>query len=248
MVFACEPRTELETLYCQLNHQYRQLPNLEEFRRNSPRIQRLLLKRPARESGLELPPEISRDTSAVPLGNNTKAAKKVEPLSREAIAKVSLAQHGDNQLCRLSRRKLVCGSDVYQLMDNQLNHQLPTGSLEADNRLNFSDSGSRTTAHYWSDSYRRYIEKMLSIGLGASTMSYTKFVYTWQESQRQGQTPEVRFAAMFEYLKRDKRSLAVRARYDNLVPEAISWCQPLTHELWVCDNGERNWVYQRSQT
>ncbi|MGH1370707.1 MAG: hypothetical protein ACRBBW_01640 [Cellvibrionaceae bacterium] len=133
------------------------------------------------------------------------------------------------------------------MVDNQGNQKLFAGSLGPDNQLRFPESEGTSEARYWSDSYQHYIEKMLSIGLGASTMSYTKFVYTWQESQLQGQIPQARFSAMFEYLKRDKRALAVKASYDDMTPASISWCQSLSHQLWVCDNGRRNWVYQLSK-
>lgn len=75
-------------------------------------------------------------------------------------------------------------------------------------------------------------------------MSYTKFVYTWQQAQQQNQDPRQRFETMFEYLKRDKRSLSVQARYDDAQPEHLSWCQSLSQQLWVCDNRQRNWVFQ----
>ncbi len=247
---ACESRNELEVVFCQLKHEHTQLPSLEDFRRNSTEIQRLLLKRSARESGIELPSISSKknETSPpaeIPLGrpkpDSSSMALGAQVLPPSMLDESTL----NDQYCRLSHRDIVCDSEIYKLMGNQGNHKLTVGSLSAENRLSFLGLSQESNAHYWSDSYTRYIEKMLSIGLGASTMSYTKFVYTWQEAQRQGQNPEARFSKMFEYLKRDKQSLAVKANYDERLPDSISWCQSLSHSLWVCDNGQRNWVYQR---
>lgn len=247
---ACESRNELEAVYCQLKHDYAQLPSLEDFRRNSPTVQRLLLKRPARDAGIELPPSISKKTKTL---SRSSAAGDPTEYRRTSPDIVSTPANRvkkkpiDNQNCHLSDNRILCGSDIYFLMLNRANHKLVKGSLNDANELSFPARSNITTARYWSDSYQHYIEKMLSIGLGASTMSYTKFVYTWQTAQKQGQNPQSRFSQMFEYLKRDKRALSVKASYDNLMPEAISWCQSLSRMLWVCDNGERNWVYQRSR-
>ncbi len=263
---ACEPRTELETVYCQLHHKYSQLPSLEDFRRNSTKVQRLLLRRPAQESGVKLPPKSNPIAIESPEGEKPPVPKSANSLALKssssrlsnpkALASKSSAASANSQSlskalssnnCSLSRRSIVCGTEVYTLVDNQGNQKLFAGSLGPDNQLRFPESEGTSEARYWSDSYQHYIEKMLSIGLGASTMSYTKFVYTWQESQLQGQIPQARFSAMFEYLKRDKRALAVKASYDDMTPASISWCQSLSHQLWVCDNGRRNWVYQLSK-
>lgn len=244
---ACESRNELEAIYCQLKHDYAQLPSLEDFRRNSPTVQRLLLKRPARDAGIELPASTSEKTTTLTSESDATQYRRApaEPVSIPARRAKNLP--ADHQSCLLLENRIQCGSDAYLLMLNRANHQLAKGSLNDSNELSFPARSNISTARYWSDSYQHYIEKMLSIGLGASTMSYTKFVYTWETAQKQGQNPQNRFSKMFEYLKRDKRALSVKASYDDLIPEAISWCQSLSRKLWVCDNGERNWVYQRSR-
>jgi len=245
---ACESHSDLEHLYCQLKYDYKSLPSMEDFRRNSAEIQRLLLKRPAADAGLTLPPQkIKRNTvsnSSSSLVDDVDTSNTNHNIvSRKLNTTTPITQDLPAEDCKLSNRHIRCDTREFHLIENQSNSSLQVGSLDDSNQLIFSDSGGMTKTRYWSASYRLYIEKMLSIGLGASTMSYTKFVYTWRQAQQQGQNAQERFKTMFEFLKRDKRALAVRSSYDSLLPAEISWCQSLSRRLWVCDNRQRNWVY-----
>jgi hypothetical protein len=246
--FACQSNTDLEQLYCQQRGDDKSLPSMEDFRRNSTQIQRLLLKRSAAAAGLALPPE--KKPSQETAGSSSRLVEATTPPTvniRSAAptlsSKPSLLPLPLPTSCQLSNRTIQCASDEFHLVENQSNHSLKADSLSDSNQLVFADSQGMSETRYWSASYRLYIEKMLSIGLGASTMSYTKFVYTWQQAQQQGQNAKARFRKMFEFLKRDKRALAVQSSYDSRLPEAISWCQSLSRRLWVCDNRQRNWVY-----
>ena len=53
----CQPQTEYEKLYCQIKAKDANvaLPSFEDFRRNDPQVQALLLKRPAARWGLAVP-------------------------------------------------------------------------------------------------------------------------------------------------------------------------------------------------
>jgi len=244
-VLACESRTELEAVYCQVRHDYRSLPSLEDFRRNTPAIQRLLLKRPAAQEGIDLP---SLAVKATPASSESRSSAP-RVISRSPGVKASkrlyyvVAEEEVERECELAGELILCGEKQFQLVENQRNRVLKKGSLGTENRLKFASSFGQTDSEHWSDSYRAYIESMLSIGLGASTMSYTKFVYSWQQAEQQGLDAETRFSTMFDYLKRDKKNLSIKARYDSLLPTSFSWCQAIAHHLIVCDNRERNWVY-----
>ncbi|MAZ87426.1 MAG: hypothetical protein CL693_07265 [Cellvibrionaceae bacterium] len=244
-VQACESRTELEAVYCQVRHDYRSLPSLGEFRRNSPVIQRLLLKRAAAQEGIELP-DLAVTTE--PVGRDLRASRPrltnqstVEKASERPFQLLGEAE-GERE-CELAGELIFCGKKQFQLVENQLNRALKKGSLSSENRLKFASNSGQTDSQHWSNSYRAYIERMLSIGLGASTMSYTKFVYSWQQAEQQGLDAETRFSEMFDYLKRDKQNLSIKARYDTQLPANFGWCQSIAHHLIVCDNRERNWVY-----
>ncbi len=240
--YACDSRTELEQVFCQLRHDYRALPSLEDFRRNTPAVQRLLLKRPAAKEGIHLPDlDIKKSASLV-----RSPATSINQAATAAIKKRKLqvaADVSDEQSCELTGELILCGAEHYHLVENKLNKSLFKGSLGAENRLSFISLPGQTDAQYRSDSYRVYIESMLSIGLGASTMSYTKFVHSWQQAEQQGLSAESRFSEMFNYLKRDKKNLSIKRRYDTQLPTSFSWCQSIAQHLIVCDNRERNWVY-----
>ena len=98
---------------------------------------------------------------------------------------------------------------------------------------------------YLARSYRHYIDKMLFIGLGASTMTYTKFHYTFWDLVEKREDFAGRVNAMYDFLKQDKATMAVQERYDKVMPAGIDWCTSLSDSVVVCDDGKRNWVYTR---
>ncbi len=238
---ACEPRTSLEKVYCQLQAQGEALPAWADFRRNPPSTQRLLLSRPARRAGLQLP-EVG--PASRPPGRAAAPVLVRQEAEREEASAAIPHKTPQKTRCQLQRYSLVCGEQVFKLSGNLPNSRLDEGALEAGNQLLLAEVASSNRAEMI-DNYRRYIEAMLSIGLGASTMSYTKFHHVWRSAAERGENPSRRFARMFEYLKSDKQRLAVQNRYGSALPRDISWCSPLGELLWVCDQKESNWVYVR---
>lgn len=247
-VMACQHRTALEQVYCQLASKGVQLPSLEDFRRNPPQMQYLLLKRPAAARGIALPalaakrkvkPEVRSEARRV-----TPAVQAPEPSAVQR--QNNAAPSPRREACQLQRDTIVCGAERYRLVLNKLNRELSPGSLGELNvlRLPAYQKQHHSLNTYLTNSYQHYIEKMMSIGLGASTMSFTKFHYTWQQSQQHGHDFSERFNLVFEYLKKDKRSMGVQPSYDDALPQKMSWCESLDARLWVCDNSDRNWVYQ----
>ncbi len=265
-VLACQPHTPLEEVYCQLLGKGEKLPSLEDFRRNQPRIQALLLKAPARKHGIRVPSP-GKNTSA-----QKKAATKRVPVktshpqsdsqfqphakrqqstsSREIKSKSQIPEVSATGLtgCALQGRTIRCSQQYFQLATNLPNRQLSPSALSEKNRLDLTNykgksQDKRALKKHLSLSYQRYIEQMLSIGLGASTMSYSKFYYTYEELQRLQVDFAERFETMFGYLKKDKASMAIKDSYVDALPASISACVKLQTSILVCDNGIHNWIY-----
>jgi hypothetical protein len=76
-------------------------------------------------------------------------------------------------------------------------------------------------------------------------MSFTKFYHTFIEVQRSGADFAARMATMFEFLKKDKQSMAVQAHFSRERPNTISQCRRLSGTILVCDDVKHNWLYQR---
>lgn len=261
-----QARTELEQFYCDVRRrgQGATLPSLADFQRNSPRVQAALLKGPARRLGLSLPeitpPETAtpeRTTApaappanrpATPAAQDTEVSVSLRPPSPESASR-PVEQPVDSLAgCQLQATAIRCRDAVYQLQTNLDNRQLASDALSESNTLglqNFTGSHSDQQAlqHYLVDSYHRYIEKMLDIGLGASTLSYTRFYYTYQEMRNQQQDFAARFETTYAYLKKDKASMAIKKRYSDELPSAISQCDPLSDRIIVCDDSNTNWVF-----
>ncbi|WP_390615781.1 hypothetical protein [Maricurvus nonylphenolicus] len=249
-LWACTPHTELEKVFCQLKAKGESLPSLEDFRRNQPRIQALLLKAPARRQGIALPKVVTKAKPPAP--KKTVVNSKPEP--RKASPAAQPVSSTPRQLpsslssCQLQGHLIQCPRQQFRLATNRANRYLAKGALGPDNRLGLSNyQGERQNPQalkrHLTRSYERYIEKMLSIGLGASTMSFSKFYYTHDELQQLGVDFADRFETMFGYLKKDKASMAIKDSYLDALPPGIGSCNRLKDNILVCDNGEHNWVY-----
>jgi hypothetical protein len=263
---ACQPHTPLEEVYCQLVSKGEKLPSLEDFRRNQPRIQALLLKAPARKHGIRVPSP-GKNTSAqkkapakrVPVKASHSQShsqfqpqtKRQQPTSvRDIKSKSQMPEVSATGMtgCALQGRTIRCSQQNFQLVNNLPNRQLSPSALSEKNTLGLTNykgksQDERALKKHLSLSYQRYIEQMLSIGLGASTMSYSKFYYTYEELQRLQVDFAERFETMFGYLKKDKASMAIKDSYVDALPASINACVKLQPSILVCDNGIHNWIY-----
>lgn len=256
-------KTELETVYCKVaaTPEGRSLPLFSDFRRNNAKVQALLLKQPARKLGITLPevpktsvaprPSNKPDQPRTSVASQNKPANKVstqkKPTQSAVQKRVEVVQDPLQQ-CGFAGESIRCPRTHYQLRLNQQNAKLVAGALGAANPLSlpaFSGQLNDKAAvnNYLADSYTHYIDKMLVIGLGASTMTYTKFHYTFWDLVEKKQDFAQRVNTMYEYLKQDKASMGVQSRYDNALPGGLDWCTFLSTNIIVCDNGKRNWVY-----
>ncbi len=256
---ACLPqaRTPLERTYCKIlaADPAAPLPSLQELRRNPEKTQRLLLRRPAQQAGIELPPATG-EPPAAKAARPAPAAARSKPTGARAEAPPPappiFAGSGDLLHCQLQGASIQCANEDFRLQGNLPNSRLAPNALAANIPVTFGEytGGPAETAQvmaYLSDTYRRYIEAMLGIGLGAATMSFTKFYYTFLEAQAKKNRFGERLTTMFEFLKKDKSSMGVQTHYNDELPQSLAQCMRLSDAVVVCDNVQQNWVYQKSK-
>lgn len=256
-VVACEPRTPLEKVYCQLQEKNSAPPiSMAEFRRNTPQVQALLLRRPAKSHGIIMP--------ALTAKPSVKKAerKKTEPTRVQAssaavdVATPVLVNNSRSAgalplaSCRLYGSSIHCGNNRYNLLGNLNNQKLNKAVFDPERRLGITEyrgdyNNERALHRHLGESYRRYIQGMLAIGLAASTMSYSRFYYTHADAKKNQQNFAERFEKMYEFLKKDKQTMGVKSHYSDDRPASLEFCSELTDEIVVCDNKKINWLYQR---
>ncbi|OZG72246.1 hypothetical protein BTA51_16015 [Hahella sp. CCB-MM4] len=255
----CTPlaRTPMERLYCEVTNkgEGKSLPPFDDFRRNTPQIQALLLKRPAEKLGLKIPADTQATTTATATDSHsasrTQAAKP--QASRKADVDTSQAKRTqrepgtpESDSCQLHKQSITCSGRQFQLVENLPNKSISPTALQATNRLQLPDwnTQEQPSEHlYLTSAYQVYIDKMMEIGLGAATMSFTRFHHNFQEAKEQNRDFQQRFADMYEYLKEDKRTMSTPKRLVSNGPEGIEYCDYLKKNLIVCDNGFHNWLY-----
>ncbi len=254
-----QARTELEVLFCKIQNtnEGRTLPSFLDFRKNSPKIQAALLKAPARRLNLTVPQVAG---SAQKPTNKRSLAKQQDVTSSPAVQEKSTQNYSERtnsqqsesshslKECRLQRESIDCGRYHYRLATNLTNKYLRPGALDSKNKMQMqtfpsNQSNSTVIQNHLFDAYLHYIEKMLDIGLGASTMSFSKFYYTFYELQKKKENFSERFEKMYDFLKKDKATMAIKSSYTDDKPTSISQCAALNERIIVCDRKEMNWVF-----
>lgn len=251
------PETEFEKIYCQIKAKGRgdDLPEYQEFRRNPTQTQALLLRRPARKLGIQLPDSNSNKPSSLastPVIQSQEPEIDVAAPTRPAAppaAKKPVATSHSLDACALDQEVITCGTQQYELQINRSNKHLPADALGPGNQLVLPSRQSAAFAgasdhYYLSQTYVNYIEKMIDIGLADATMSFTKYVATWEDIKSNNGDFSLRFAQMYELLKQERQTNAVKSRYNNNFPESIKQCMGLSSTLIVCDNVMQNWIYR----
>lgn len=241
-------KTGLEKLYCKIvaEGQGAGLPSPTDFKRNDPQVQALLLRRPAGRLGLEVPDPGASASPAPPPSQDGPAPANSQRAPTE--------QEEDSELtgrladCRLEGKHITCPQRRYELTENLPNNRLADGALEPENRLGLSPfEGNRNddeaVRRYLSDAYDRYIPNMVDIGLGANTMSFTAFHNAFHTIENGGVDFARRMEQTFTLLKQDKKTLAVKARYHDELPQDISLCTLINRDIIVCDDVGTNWVF-----
>lgn len=234
--------TELEQLYCKVvsEGQGAGLPSPTDFKRNDPGVQALLLRRPAQRLGLKIPD--ATGTSAKP--QQPQAAPVPVPAEPESEPQPT----GRLAECSLTGSRITCPQGRFDLVANRPNRELADSALESGNRLGLSSfEGNRNdedaVRRYLSSAYDRYIPKMVDIGLGANTMSFTAFHNAFHTMEDAGVDFARRMERTFSLLKQDRKTLGVKARYHDELPDDLSLCSVINRDIIVCDNVGVNWVF-----
>lgn len=249
--------TEYERIYCEIisRGEGKALPRFEDFKLNDALVQKLLLKRPASKLKIKLPshaltnPTKNKPTKNKPTKN--KKAKHTQALNKQELDKKTtsdaLGQYSIKQ-CQLTHDKILCGKQRFVMRTNQPNKQLSSGVLNDSYKMGLPVyAGSKGDAlevqYYLSNAYALYIRRMIDIGLGASTMSYTRFFHTYYDLQEKNVSFSERFETMYSYLKKDKKSMAVQTVLSDKRPVHISECDDINAKIIACDSGGFNWIY-----
>lgn len=237
---ACEPhaKTKYEAAFCRVKQSThgRGLPSLADFRRNSQKMQYLLLRKPAGKLGISLPPPTDNTPAKI-------AAKRPNQSLQSQPGKQSEAPLLSTS-CRTTINRIGCGKRTFKRLQNLSNKHLRPKALGASNRLLFSPINSGIDeAAYLLATYVQYLYKMNSIGLAGSTSSYSAFAHTYYQHQRNGSDFVARYRSMFEILKQDKKTIIASQRDPKLPPD---WqeCDRLNSELIACYSQGMNLVYQ----
>lgn len=247
-----QAKTALEQVLCQIKTKdpNSTLPSLKEFRRNPALTQSLLLKRPAERLGIELPelePSTTRQRSSRRSEPSPRAPQQVDIMRPEKSAPASEPKPRALS-CRLKGELYICGADIYRLQRNVANTRLPENALtQTQIKLPAAQtrSNSQLRDHYIVNAYRAYIEAMLAIGLAEVTLSFTKFNHLYDDAQQRQIDFSERLETMFEYLKKDKRTMAAGGRAKGHLPQNAAQCERLSSRLVVCDDVVNNWIYAK---
>ena len=234
--------TALENALCDLRSLSRSsnLPNMEDFKRNPPEIQHLLLKREAERYGLTLP-GVSSSSKSEETSTTKENTHKNNPTKEKQ--RPSLAG------CELDEDVIECQNTRYELVRNKKNNQLKAEAFSSHNQLIFAEKNAsefeeQSDYRYLSAMYPVYINKMLAIGLGDSTMSFTKFATLYWQTKHDENSFAERFRQIYNQLKIEKSRNQIKGRYTDTYPEDLTQCVRMDSKILICDNKHQNWVYK----
>lgn len=152
--------------------------------------------------------------------------------------------------CVLKQLAFECTDGRYPLIGNKTNQQLLADALSEDHKLALPVySGARDDAAaldaYLASAYSRYLSGMMEIGLGASTMSYGKFVNLHSYIIEQKLDFVGRFETMYEYLKKDKQTIGVSTKLNVAAGLTTQSCSTLDNII-VCDYQKTNYIFVKA--
>lgn len=229
--------TYYQQIYCEIRASGHgaSLPAFVDFRRNDEQMQALLLKPHARRAGIAM-------TMPRPPSTSRRAATRVD------TARIQRDIGAQQATCAAEALELRCGNARYHLVVNRDNAALAADALAPDHKMALPVfTGDRRNPDqvnaYLVDAYHHYLEKMLAIGLGGSTLSFGKFAYLFEDLAQKSISFSDRFEVMYRYLKADKRKLSVPVR--SRLPAAFDpqQCFPL-QRFMVCQAGLVNLVFE----
>jgi len=147
--WGCEGNNEIEAVFCRLKGKGVNLPSMDDFRRNTPRMQYLLLKRPAQQVGMALPKPTSVVKSAsvvLPASSDRPKPKPKKILKSQSVAETATSMSFSKNIgiasstsihaftnktatqpferCVLNGRTIDCTQQRFTLVENRFNHEL----------------------------------------------------------------------------------------------------------------------------
>jgi hypothetical protein len=256
----CQGQTLLEVSYCSLVARGASgLPPLYEFRKNTPDTQYLLLKRPAAKYAVVLPVPTRKAKPA--------AIKPIEPAlanpttppsstkipasthSRSAIpVPVKVSSNQSIAGCRLANEIISCGNQRFALQWNKPKNALKPEALGPGNQLIFPPEPKNPAAQndYLLDCFVLYVQKMLVLGLGNTTLTFDKFAAIYAAAKTERFDFAGRFERMYHFLKEERKTLQPPKGFGHQIPTQLDECQPIDDTLWSCQTAEQHWIFAKT--
>jgi len=248
-----QAETYYEQIYCEIKQKDpgHSLPAFYDFKKNDQMTQALLLKRKAKALHISFKmPE--RVPERMQKGTPQRALAKTQGKPQTNKAKRSEESAG----CSLQAQRISCHQSHYIQTGNRSNRFINKAALSQENKMGLSlyenkgpytgKSNNRDAINtYLFTAYVRYLEKMLEIGLGGVTMSYTKFHILFHDLLEKEVDFASRFETMYSFLKKDKSEIGVSENVEPIQQLSIKDCTQLTPQMFTCDNRYRNAIYLR---
>ena len=236
-------QTYYEQLYCEVSSAGRshKLPSFIDFQKNPEITQALLLKPHAKalKIAIALPQHTSQkgtEKNRIRQNRSASLASKITPTPKDRF-----------DTCSYQSDVIVCGQKRYKQVTNRHNRTLEQGALKKTNGLKLpviTLSPEEDGFEYaLTKSYLLYLDKMMGIGLGGVTMTYTKFYYLYLDLLERNVDFNQRFSTMFEFLKKDKRALGVNNKPAVLASLSDKDCSRARASLFICQQGGRNYLF-----
>lgn len=236
--------TYYEQTFCEVSAKGhgKHLPDFNDFKKNEPLIQALLLKKPAARSGITLAMPSRKATSRRKKASSPKEMSQKETLT--AVKELSSWR----STCHVKGELIHCPNAKFKLTGNKSNSKLEEGALSEANSMGLLPyqmpmEDSRAVNHYILTSYQRYLQKMLDIGLGGVTMSSGKFAYLFHDLTDRGLSFSGRFETMYRHLRKDKSTIRVDERVAVNHSLNIESCLNLNGEIISCSSSQKNYLF-----
>jgi len=256
-----QAETYYEQIYCEIKEQGKgkALPTFVDFKNNNEITQALLLKRDAAALHISIIMPKSNTLKNNHLSGTARLKQNISLPSQHTLnsknsSKVniqtgqSLSSSSNNPPCSFMGNMISCNTLKFHQIGNKTNSALKHGALDPQNKIGLppfigNKAQQSKINSYLYKSYVLYIEKMLEIGLGGVTMSFTKFAYLFNDLLEKKVDFSSRFETMYSFLKKDKQQLAISEQITPANHLTIDDCFKLTNRIYICDNRARNYVY-----
>lgn len=248
--FFCPHKTQhyYEEIYCEILQvaPSSKLPSARDFRHNTPRIQKLIVKPLAKKFGVSFDThKANKDTSTA-----KKRPKNLPPYRKKTVIG-KIINEKKPVACKLKLSKISCTDQTHFILAiNKENTKIKKGLFDDANQMGLKEyqgdrENKKNLSLYMTLQYKQYLEKMLSIGLGGTTLTYNKFVDIFYITQQSSNRFSDRFETMYSTLKKDKASLGTPKSAPISKNLTIKQCQQISDRLFTCDDQRKNYVFVR---